>query len=433
VADGSSTAQESKLSATPAPRLAPGAPKRRRRWLPWFLLVLVAAGAVTWGLRARRAEQPAAGRGNGAAPAVTAGQARPIPVTVATVSRRDVPVYLQGLGNVVAYNTVTVRSQVDGRLQELPFKEGQTVKRGQVLAQIDPRPFIAAQHQAEGALARDEAQLANARLNLKRFRALRAENLVAQQQVDDQAATVAQLEGAVGIDHAAVETARLNVEYARITSPIDGVVGIRAVDVGNLVRAADTNGIVVVTQLDPITVLFTLPQDHLAEVSTALARGPLPVDAYARDGAALLGSGELAVLDNQINQATSTIRLKAVVPNPKRLLWPNQFVNARLRLSTNHAALVVPAVAIQRGPSGSFVYVIAGDGTAEMRRVETTTQGDLAIVSTGLNEGERVAVEGQSQLRPGARVAVREPQARPAGAAPRGAGPSAPPAGGPAR
>jgi multidrug efflux system membrane fusion protein len=394
-----------------------------------LVLVLVAVGAGVWWARARKAE-PAGRSGAPGAPAAQA--ARPIPVTTATAGKRDVPVFLQGLGNVVAYNTVTVRSQVDGRLQELPFHEGQTVKRGQVLAQIDPRPFLAAQHQAEGALARDEAQLTNARLNLKRFRALRAENLIAQQQVDDQAATVAQLEGAVGIDHAAVETARLNVEYARITSPIDGVVGIRAVDVGNLVRAADTNGIVVVTQLDPITVLFTLPQDHLAEVSTALARGKLPVDVYARDNAALLGSGELAVLDNQINQATSTIRLKAVVPNPKRLLWPNQFVNARLRLSTHHDALVVPAVAIQRGPSGSFVYVITADGTAEMRRVETTTQGDLAIVSTGLNDGERVAVEGQSQLRPGAKVAVRAAQARPAGATP-GAGTSAPPAGGPAR
>jgi len=429
VADGSSTAQDTKLSATPAPRLAPGAPRRRRLWLPWLVLVLVAVGAGVWWTRAHKAE-PA---GRGGAPSAPAAQgARPVPVTTATASKRDVPVFLQGLGNVVAYNTVTVRSQVDGRLQELPFREGQTVKRGQVLAQIDPRPFLAAQHQAESALARDEAQLTNARLNLKRFRALRAENLIAQQQVDDQAATVAQLEGTVGTDHAAVETARLNVEYARITSPIDGVVGIRAVDVGNLVRATDTNGIVVVTQLDPISVLFTLPQDHLAEVSTALARGPLGVDVYARDNAALLGSGQLAVLDNQINQATSTIRLKAVVPNPKRLLWPNQFVNARLRLSTKDAALVVPAVAIQRGPNGSFVYVIAADGTAEMRRVETTTQGDLAIVSTGLNEGERVAVEGQSQLRPGAKVAVRAPQARPAGAAP-GAGPSAPPAGGPAR
>jgi membrane fusion protein, multidrug efflux system len=406
----------------------------RRRWWIAVLGALVIAG-VLWGVRARSsrgagasataqggappraAGAPAGGGGQGG----PGGPPRAIPVAAAQVQRRDVPIYLEGLGNVVAGRTVTVRAQVDGRLDKVLFDEGQLVHRGQLIAQIDPRPFEIQLHQAQGALARDEAQLANARKNLERFRALRAENLIAQQQVDDQLATASQLEATVRIDRAAIETARLNLDYARITSPIDGVTGLRLVDQGNLIRASDQNGLVIVTQLDPISVLFTLPQDDLRAISTEMARGKLAVDLFARDGSTPLGSGELTVIDNQINQNTSTLRLKATVPNPKRLLWPNQFVNARLRLMTRQGALVMPVTAVQRGPSGTFVYVVGDDLTAAQRPIELeATPGDLAIVASGLKEGERVVTDGQNQLRPGSKVVIRD-AARPAGA-PRVAG-----------
>jgi multidrug efflux system membrane fusion protein len=393
-------------AARSAPRPAP-VRRRRRGWLIAALLVGLALVAVAV-VRARSAPKPAAP----GAPAAGAppGGARAVPVSAVAVARRDVPIYLQGLGNVLALKTVTVRPQVDGTLQSVAFREGQAVRRGDLLAQIDPRPFQAQLHQAEGALRRDEAQLVGARRNLERYQALVAQKLIPQQQADDQAATVGQLEGAVEIDRAAIETARLNLDYAHINSPVDGVTGIRVVDPGNLVRASDQNGIVVVTQLDPIAVIFTLPQDDLGAVATEMAAGPLQVDVYSRDGNTLLASGTLGVIDNQINQATSTIRLKATVPNPQRKLWPNQFVNARLRLTTRKGALTIPATALQRGPAGTFVYVVGADATAAMRPVELdVVQGDLALVASGLTEGEKVVTDGQNQLRPGAKVAVREP------------------------
>ena len=414
-------------SDLPAP--SPAAP--RRRWWLALLAVLVIAGGV-WAIR-RGGGQPAAG-GPG-----QPGGARPVPVTAATVARRDVPTILEGLGNVVAFRTVTVRSQVDGRLDQVLFKEGQPVTAGQLLAQIDPRPFRIQLQQGEGALARDGATLGAARLDLERYRTLVKDRLVSQQQVDAQAALVGQLEGTVRIDQASVETARLNLDYARVTSPIAGVTGIRQVDAGNLVRAADAGGIVLVTQLDPVAVIFTLPQDVLAAVSEAMSRGPLAVEVRGRDGTAALGSGNLELVDNQINQATSTLRLKAVVPNPRRLLWPNQFVKVRLALSVQKGALVVPVTALQRGPAGAFVYAIGPDDTATVKPVEVaSTQGELAVLANGLAEGERVVVDGQNALRPGSKVAAREPGKAPPGqpgapegakaegAKPGGRGPAAP-------
>lgn len=387
---------------------------RRKRWVA-VAIAVVAIIAGTWVVRARSGPKPSSG-GPGAGQA-----ARIIPVTVAPATRRDVPIYLEGLGNVTAYRTVTVRTQVDGRLDAVLFQEGQVVRRGQVLGQIDARPFLAQLHQAEGALARDEAQLRNAQLNVARDKDLVAQKLIPQQQLDADVAAAGQLEGAVRMDHAAIETARLNVDYARIVSPIEGVAGIRFVDAGNVVHPGDPNGIVVVAQMDPIAVLFTLPQDQLSAVSEQLARGPLPVEAFSRDSSTLLGTGELAAFDNQINPATATVRLKAILPNPRRVLWPNQFVNARMRLETRKGALTIPATSVQRGPSGTFVYVVGGDDTVTPRPVVLeVTQGDLSIVASGIAEGDRVVVEGQNQLRPGAKVAPRG-QGQPEGKGPPGA------------
>jgi membrane fusion protein, multidrug efflux system len=370
---------------------------RHKRWVAAAVGIVVVI-AVAWAVRARTASKQPAG----------AAQGRAVPVLVAAASRRDVPLYLEGLGNVTAYRTVTVRTQVDGRLEAVLFKDGQLVRQGQVLAQIDPRPFQAQLHQAEGALARDEAQLRNAQANVARDKDLVAQKLIPQQQVDADAATVGQLEGSVRMDRAAVETAHLNLDYARIVSPLEGVTGIRFVDAGNVVHPSDANGIVVVTQLDPVAVIFTQPQDQVSAVSEQLARGPLQVEAYSRDGSTLLGTGELAAIDNQINASTATVRLKAILPNPRRALWPNQFVNARLRLETRKGALVMPSTAVQRGPNGAFVYVVGPDDTVSQRPVTVEiTQGDLALVANGVAEGDRVVVEGQNQLRPGAKVAPR--------------------------
>jgi multidrug efflux system membrane fusion protein len=331
-------------------------------------------------------------------------------VVAATVEQRDVPVYLEGLGAVVANRTVTIRSQVDGRLDQVLFKEGHAVRAGQVLAQIDPRPYQIQLLQAEGAMARDQAQLDNARLTVGRDRQLIADKLIAPQQLDTDQAVANQLEGVVRIDQAAIQSARLSLDYARVTSPIDGVTGVRLVDPGNFVRASDPGGLVVVTELDPVAVIFSLPQDDLLRVSGQMGLAELPVEAFARDGTTLLGTGKLALIDNQINQATSTLRLKATLPNPKRLLWPNQFVKARLLLSTRRGALVIPTTAVQRGPAGTFVYVIDQEQVVAVRPVQVAPpQGELAVVEKGLEAGERVVADGQDQLRPGNKVAPRDP------------------------
>jgi multidrug efflux system membrane fusion protein len=360
-----------------------------------------------------------------------------VPVSVAIVAKQDVPIYLEGLGNAQPLATVTIKSQVDGRLDKVVFQEGQEVKKGDLLAQVDPRPFAIQLHQAEAALVRDGAQFRNAKLNLERFRELRVKNLIAQQQVDDQQAMADQLEGTIKADEALAENARLQLDYARIKSPIDGTTGVRLVDPGNVVHASDPTGIVVVTQLDPMAVTFTLPQDDLPRVSKKLAEGPLTVEAYNRDGAIHLQTGRLELIDNQVNQATATIRLKAVFPNANRSLWPSEFVKVKLLLTTEKDALTIPAAAVQRGPQGVFVYVVGPDQTAGMRPIETTATVDqLAIVSKGLSPGDRVVVEGQNQLRPGAKVAPRPAgSGGPAGApAPSPAKPGAPaPSAGPPR
>jgi multidrug efflux system membrane fusion protein len=349
-----------------------------------------------------------------------------VPVTTAVTERRDVPVLVEGLGNVTPLMTVTVRPQVDGRLERVFFKEGDNVKKGEALAQIDPRPFLIQLHQGEAALARDTANWENSRKNLERYSNLLEGRLVAPQQVDDQRASTVQLEAATKADQATIESARLNLDYARIVSPIDGVTGVRLIDPGNIVKAADSMGIVTVTQLDPIAVIFTLPQDELPRVQRAMSQGKLVVDALARDGGEPLGSGTLELIDNQVNAQTATIRLKAQFPNPARAFWPSQFVKARLHLETRKNALVVPAAAVQRGPKGSFVYVVAADKTTNPKPVEVASiEGENAIVQTGLEAGDVVVTEGQNQLKPGAKVNPRT--APPVGSSSRPGRPSSAP------
>jgi multidrug efflux system membrane fusion protein len=364
-----------------------------------LLVVAALAAGCTKGAPAAAAERGAGG----------AGGERAVPVQVAKAAKRDVPIILEGLGTVTAYKTVNVRAQVDGRLDRVLFTEGQVVKRGQVLAQVDPRPFEVLLHQGQAALARDQAQLRGAELNLARYEQVVKEKLIPQQQADDQRALVDQYRAVTLGDKATIENARLQLDYARITSPIDGVTGVRQVDPGNLVHASDTTPIVVVTQLDPIAVLFTLPQDDLPRVAKARGDGgdKLTVEVRARDGGEPLATGKLGLVDNQINQATATIRLKAIFSNPDRALWPNQFVRARLRLDVMKGALVVPAVAVQRGPQGTFVYVVEGERAAAKPVTVELLQGDEAIVAKGLGEGDAVVIEGQAQLRPGAKVATR--------------------------
>ncbi len=369
------------------------------------LVAVAAIAAVAIFVYRRTSQKRAAAESNTAAQAA----ARAVQVVVANVQKRDVPIYLDGLGSVTAFKTVTVRSQVDGRLDQVLFKEGQAVKTGELLAKIDPRPFQNQLQQARGALERDKAQLDGAKRNLERYKQLAAKKLIPQQQADDQAATVGQFEGAVRVDQATIGVALLNLDYANIKSPLDGVTGIRLVDPGNLVHASDANGLVVITQLDPIAVLFSLPQDELPRVMQELQKTTLAVEAWNRDGSQKLATGQLSLVDNQVNAATATIRLKSAFPNPQRLLWPNLFVKARLLLTVRKDALVVPSAVPQRGPDGTFAYVVQPDQTVQPHNIEIEhNEGDIAVIAKGLSEGETVVVDGQNQLRAGSKVIPRQ-------------------------
>lgn len=357
-----------------------------------------AIAAIALWLQAR-GEMPRRGR-KPASPA-------PIAVHVATAVSRDVPIWLDGLGTVTASQQVTVHPQVDGRLDEVRFTEGQPVRRGDVLAVVDPRPFRLALAQAEGALARDAAQLDTNRRNVTRYRGLAAQRLVAPQTVEQYEGAAGQLAGAVAIDRAQVDTAKLSLDYTQVRAPIDGVAGMRQVDAGNLVHQTDAAGLVVLTAIDPIAVVFTVPQDELGAIAAAQARGAVPVEVYSRDGATRLATGRLAVIDNLVDAATSTLRLKALVPNPAHALWPDAFVKVRLLVDTRAGATVVPAVAVQTGPQGSYVYAVGTDHTAQLRPVTVAlTTGDTAVIARGVAPDDAIVVEGQDQLRPGGAVTV---------------------------
>jgi multidrug efflux system membrane fusion protein len=327
---------------------------------------------------------------------------------VASVQQQDVPVYLEGLGNVQAYYTVTVHSRVDGELMQVNFREGQQVHKGQELALIDPRPFEVAVSQAEATKYKDAANLDNARRDLQRYADLYKQGVIAQQQYNTQQSLVAQDEGLVRADDAAINNAKLNLVYCHIKSPIEGRVGLRLVDPGNMVHASDQNGLLVVTQLQPIAVLFTLPEDNLSMVTQHMHGRSLEVQAWNRDDTQQVASGRLETIDNQIDPNTGTFKLKAVFDNRDNALYPNQFVNARIQVRVEKNALTLPAAAIQRGQQGTYVYVVKQDKTAESRPVQVAfTEGTLTVVKGGLNPGELVVTDGQERLQPGGKV---EPQ-----------------------
>jgi multidrug efflux system membrane fusion protein len=344
----------------------------------------------------------------------------PIPVSVALASRRDVPIYLTGLGTVQAVLTVGIHSQVDGKLQEVLFTEGQHVKKGDVLAKIDPRLFQAALDQAKARKAQDEAMLAAAQKDLVRFKSLAAKSFETEQNVDTQQAKVNQLIASVDADEAAIESARTQLDYTTITAPNDGRVGVRLVDPGNIVHASDAGAITTLVEMQPAAVLFTLPARMLDPVREAMARGTVEVTAFDQDNREPLGTGTLVTVDNAIDQASATIRLKALFPNADERLWPGEFVNARLLLDTRMNAVAMPSAAIQRGPQGLFAWIVGANDTAAARPIQIgPTSGELTIVTSGINDGDRVVTDGQYKLQPNAPVSFTAPPT--AAAAQRGA------------
>jgi multidrug efflux system membrane fusion protein len=346
----------------------------------------------------------------------------PVPVLATEARTADVPVYLDGVGTTRALNMVTVHSQVDGTLISVNFREGQDVKAGEVLARIDPTTYQAQLDQVVAKKALDEAQLANARLDLERYTNLVKTNAVSRQQVDTTRALVAQLEAQVKLDQGAIDNARAYVNWCTIVAPIGGRIGIRLVDQGNLVHASDPNGIVVLTQIQPISVLFTLPQQQLGQVNKAFAKAPLRVEATESDSKHVLDRGTLQVVNNQVDQTTGTVQLKAEFPNADLQLWPGQFVNVRLLIDTLHQVVVVPTAAVQRGPNGTFVYLLQPDSTVAVRLVSITQQDEnQAVVASGLAAQDRVVTSGFGQLADGRKVAVST-GARPSAANPEDAG-----------
>ncbi len=340
-------------------------------------------------------------------PADAAGRAstQPIAVDTAAVSHADVPIYLQGLGTVQAFYTVTVTARVDGELQTIAFTEGQNVRKGDLLAQIDPRPNQAAYNQAVATKAKDESLLANARRDYDRYSLLQPQNLASKQTVDTARALVDQFTAQLQVDQAIIDNARTQLDYTRITSPINGRTGMRLIDPGNIVHAAGTAGIVVVTQVQPISVVFTLPEENLGAVGAALASGPVQVTTLSRDGSTELDRGTLTLIDNEIDQTTGTAKLKATFSNTNNTLWPGQYVNARVLVRTERNALTLPSVAVQLGPNGPFTYVVKSDSTVEVRPLKIGDEsGGVVVIKDGLALNERVVTSNQYRLQPGAHV-----------------------------
>jgi multidrug efflux system membrane fusion protein len=384
----------------------------RRAWprrIGWGLFALLVIAALTWTLWPQPPQPQRTGRFR-----LTGA----MPIVAATVAKADVPVTLTGLGTVTPLAVVTIRPQISGYLVELGFKEGQMVKKGDFLAQIDPRPYQIALEQAQAQLARDQAQLDNAQIDLARYRRLAAQDSIARQQLDTQQALVHQLEGTVATDKAQIDQAKLNLDYCHIVSPIEGRVGLRQVDVGNYVQTGDANGIVVVAQLHPISVIFTLPEDDLPQIMKRMRDGAtLTVTAFDRTNTIKLAAGTLSTVDNQIDTSTGTVRLRADFDNADNTLFPNQFVNVTLLTDTLAGATVVPASAIQRGAPGTFVYVVKPDHTVAVQPVKLgPSAGDKVAITAGLEVGTQIVVDGADKLREGATVTLPGESAGPAGA-----------------
>jgi multidrug efflux system membrane fusion protein len=367
------------------------------------VVVIAAAGAALWKLSGHEFT----GTPKGPPPPPPA-----VPVVAGTAEAQNVPVYARGLGTVQAFQTVTVRTRVDGNITKVLFTEGQEVKAGDPLFQIDPRPFQAALEQAQAMKTRDEAQLKGAQLDLERYQKLLPTGFQTRQQYDQQIATVGQLKGSIAADQAQIDNAQLNLQYTDIRSPIDGRTGARLVDLGNFVQASQTTALVTIAQIKPIYVSLTVPQENLVEIRTYQARAPLEVEAYASDDKTLLSRGKLTLIDNQVDTTTGTVRLKATFDNADERLWPGEFVSARLIVSTREQAIVVPAQTVMNGPQGSYLYVIKQDDTVERRAVQVAaTEENRAVIEKGLARGERVVIEGQYRLTEGAKVNVRQAEA----------------------
>jgi membrane fusion protein, multidrug efflux system len=386
---------------------------RTRRAATWTLVLLALAGVGYYFLAGGNQAQRAS-RSRFAADG-------PVPVVAVAAKRADVPVYLDAVGTARALNTVTVRPQVDGKLISVNFKEGEDVKKGDVLAQIDPTTFQAALDQALAKKAQDEAQLANGKIDLERYERLAATNAINRQQADTQRALVAQYAALVQADQAAIDNARAMLAYTTIAAPIAGRTGIRQVDAGNIVHASDASGIVVITQVTPIAVLFNLPQQNLDRVNAAFAKGALPVDALRSDNDAVIAHGALTVVDNQVDQSTGTVRLKAEFANPDLQLWPGQFVNVRLLLDTLKQVVVIPTGAVQRGPKGTFVYVVKDDNSVAMQPITVRQQDeDQVVVASGVEAPQRVVITGFARLTEGIKVAATTPGEPPPAPVPAG-------------
>jgi multidrug efflux system membrane fusion protein len=393
-----------RLAPDPVSRTTPLAPRSRTGY--WILTALILAGLVGGGVylwlhpRANQPPNVAASR--------RAAQGAPQPVGFVTIDKGDVRIILNELGTVTSLDTVTVVTQINGQVQEVGFKEGQVVKKGDFLAQIDPRPYVAALEQAQGTLAKDQGLLAQAQTDLKRYQTLGRQDSIAQQQVDDQRFLVQQYTGTVQTDQGAVDTAKLNLAYCRIVSPIDGQVGLRLVDQGNYIQTSATTGLVVITQMQPISVLFAVPEDNLPDIIQRVRGGAtLSVEAYDRANTRRLATGQLDTLDNQIDTTTGTVKLRAMFANPDGLLYPNQFVNARLLVNTLQQTVRVPVPAVQRGEPGTFVYLINQDNTVSVRPIKIgPVDGGYQAVLSGLNPGDRVVTDGTDRLRDGAMVSL---------------------------
>ncbi|MHB9074394.1 MAG: MdtA/MuxA family multidrug efflux RND transporter periplasmic adaptor subunit [Desulfobaccales bacterium] len=373
----------------------------RRRWVWVLAAALLGIVAYTQFRSGRTAESP---RKPGAAKAL-----QNVPVVAVPARQGDIGIYLTGLGAVTPLRTVTVKSRVDGQLMKVYYREGQTVIKDHLLAEIDPRPFQAQLTQVEGQMIRDQALLKNAKMDRERYRVLSTQDSIAKQQYDTQKSLVRQLEGTVKLDQGQIDNAKLQLVYSRITAPISGRIGLRVVDPGNMIHATDTTGLAVITQLEPITVIFTIPEDNLPALLDKLRAGErLPVEAYNREQTRKLATGVLLTHDNQIDPNSGTVRLKAEFANKHHELFPNQFVNARLLLDTKRGATVVPTAAIQRSPQGTFVYLVKPDQTVTVRQVRVgPTEGDNAAIDEGLAPGDLVVVEGAERLREGSKVELK--------------------------